>query len=116
MTSNESRPYRKNPKARSATARTATAGSGREFEAASEKVSSHDQEALRRLKKRLSWRARAPVSLRMRRSILEEVSATHRGLRLSDGFSASPSYDRQAPLVAALPVVDFKRFQARSKR
>jgi hypothetical protein len=37
-TSNESRPYRKNPKARSATARTATAGSGREFEAASEKL------------------------------------------------------------------------------
>jgi hypothetical protein len=34
---NESRPYRKNPKARSATARTATAGSGREIEVASEK-------------------------------------------------------------------------------
>jgi probable HAF family extracellular repeat protein len=32
------RPYRKNPKARSATARTATAGSGREFEAGSEKL------------------------------------------------------------------------------
>ena len=45
---------------------TATAGSGREFEAASEKVSSHDQEAPRRLKKRLTWRARAPVSLRTR--------------------------------------------------
>ena len=29
-------------------------------------LSCHDQEALRRLKKRLSWRARAPVSLRMR--------------------------------------------------